>query len=106
MKLKTFTFALLIFSVAAISVLPSDTINVVLSINEGTNMAAALSPDGRTLVIDLLAVLWTVPATGRIAQRITDDFADALQPAWSPDAKAIALQAYRDGVRHTLYVTA
>src|SRR5262245_5166191 len=93
MKLKTLTYVLLMLFTAAISVLPSDTINVALSIHEGTNMAAALSPDGKTLVIDLLGVLWTVPATGGIAHRITDDFADARQPAWSPAGKASAFQS-------------
>ena len=44
MKRQTWMYALLIFFVAAISVLPSDTINMSLSIHEGTNMAAALSP--------------------------------------------------------------
>jgi hypothetical protein len=51
MKFKVLTYAVLIGLPAAISVLPSDTINVALSIHEGTNMAAALSPDGKTLAL-------------------------------------------------------
>src|SRR5438132_592733 len=31
-----------------------------LTVHEGTNMAAALSPDGRTIAIDLLGTLWTM----------------------------------------------
>jgi hypothetical protein len=66
--MKTFTYAFLFLFFAAMTALPSDTINVSLSIREGTNMAAALSPDGKTLVIDLLGTLWTVPAAGGIAR--------------------------------------
>jgi hypothetical protein len=42
---------------------------VQLTLHEGTNMAAAVSPDGRALAIDLLG---------------TDIFLDARQPSWSP----------------------
>src|SRR5262249_4037006 len=31
-----------------------------LTLHEGTNMAAALSPDGRTIAVDLLGTLWTL----------------------------------------------
>ena len=31
-----------------------------LTLHEGTSMAAALSPDGRTIAIDLLGALWTL----------------------------------------------
>src|SRR5438105_2792653 len=67
-----------------------------LTLREGTNMAAALSPDGRTIAIDLLGTLWTLPAQGGAATPITDIFLDARQPQWSPDGTRLAFQAYRD----------
>jgi Tol biopolymer transport system component/imidazolonepropionase-like amidohydrolase len=69
-----------------------------VTLREGTNMAAALSPDGRTLVIDLQGSLWTLPAGGGAATRITDEYLDARQPAWAPDNRRIAFQGYADGV--------
>ena len=44
-------------------------------------MSVAVSPDGRTLAIDLQGGIWTVPvARRRRATRITDLFNDARQP--------------------------
>ena len=67
-----------------------------LILTEGTSMAAAVSPDGRTIVIDLLGALWTLPIDGGRARRILEDGYDARLPAWSPDGRRIAFQAYRD----------
>jgi Tol biopolymer transport system component/imidazolonepropionase-like amidohydrolase len=71
-----------------------------LVLQEGTSMAAALSPDGRTLAIDLLGSLWTLPAAGGTARRVTDELMDARQPAWAPDGRRLAFQGYRDGIWH------
>src|SRR5262245_49209028 len=76
---------------------------VSINLREGTNMAAALSPDGRTLMIDLQGSLWTLPASGGPAKRVTDEYLDARQPAWAPDSRRVAFQGYADGVWH-IYV--
>jgi Tol biopolymer transport system component/imidazolonepropionase-like amidohydrolase len=70
-------------------------IEVVLT--EGTNMAAALSPDGGTLALDLVGRIWTLPVEGGEATPLTDPFGDARQPQWSPDGARIAFQAYWTG---------
>src|SRR5262245_28730770 len=92
------SFALL----ASPALLPqtSNTRHIEVVMNEGTSMAAALSPDGRTLAIDLLGCLWILPANGGSAQQISDELGDIRQPAWSPDGQTIAFQSYRDGGWH------
>src|SRR2546428_2643026 len=68
-----------------------------VTVSEGTSMSVAVSPDGRTLAIDLQGSIWTLPAAGGTATRITDLFNDARQPIWSPDGKWITFFGYRDG---------
>ena len=70
---------------------------VSVTVTEGTSMAVSASPDGRSLAIDLQGGIWTLPMSGGTATRVTDEYNDARQPAWSPDGQRIAFQGYRDG---------
>ncbi|MEV4754314.1 DPP IV N-terminal domain-containing protein [Micromonospora sp. NPDC049559] len=69
-------------------------------LREGTDVAAQLSPDGRLIAIDLVSVLWVLPAAGGPARRLTSDLFDIAQPDWAPDGSTIVFQSYRDGVFH------
>ncbi len=67
-----------------------------VTVNEGTNFAVAASPDGQTLVMDLLGSLWTLPAQGGSAKRITEVVLESRQPSFSPDGRQIVFQGFRD----------
>jgi len=49
----------------------------------------ALSPDGKTIVFDLMGDLFTVPATGGKATPLTKGLAFDTHPRYSPDGKKI-----------------
>jgi Tol biopolymer transport system component len=75
-------------------------------LTEGTNVAIALSPDGRTLAMDLQGILWTLPAAGGTARRLTGDLDDIARPDWAPDGRHIVFQSYRDGNFHLWTIAA
>src|ERR1035441_5804417 len=67
-----------------------------VTVTEGTTFAVAASPEGQTLVTDLLGSLWTIPAQGGSAKRITEIVLEAKQPSFSPDGRQIVFEGFYD----------
>ncbi len=76
----------------------ADSIRV--TVTEGTNMAADLSPDKKLIAMDLQGTIWVVPVGGGVARPVTDPLGDCRQPSWSPDGSVIAFHAFWDGRYH------
>ncbi len=72
----------------------------VLNLHEGTALTLALSGDDHSIVMNFMGNLWTLPATGGTATRISSLSQDTAYPTWSPDGKTIAFQSYKSGNFH------
>ena len=68
-----------------------------IDVNSGTWMNVDLSPDGKTIVFDLLGDIYTMPASGGEATPLMTDIAWQMQPRFSPDGKYIAFTSDEDG---------
>jgi imidazolonepropionase-like amidohydrolase/Tol biopolymer transport system component len=69
---------------------PGEPATVRIDTRTGTWMGVDVSPDGRTLVFDLLGDLYTLPIEGGEAKALTHSIAWEMQPRFSPDGKRIA----------------
>jgi Tol biopolymer transport system component/imidazolonepropionase-like amidohydrolase len=68
--------------------------------DEGSWMSLDLSPDGRTIVFELLGDLYTVPFAGGTAVNIARGMAFDSQPKFSPDGKSIVFISDRSGAEN------
>jgi Tol biopolymer transport system component/imidazolonepropionase-like amidohydrolase len=71
-----------------------------VSVTEGTNVNVILSPDRKTIIMDLQEALWSLPAVGGSAKRLTDPFLEPARPDWSPQGGLVAFQSFKGGTFH------
>lgn len=80
---------------SALPIAPARTLR--FTTDEGTWMSLDVSPDGRSIVFDLLGDLYVLPIAGGKATRLTSGMAWDCMPRWSPDGRSIAFITDRDG---------
>lgn len=76
---------------------PMETREIPINVTEGTWMSLDVSPDGQTIVFDMLGDIYTIPISGGEATNIASGLAWEIQPRFSPDGSQIAFTSDAGG---------
>ena len=89
-----------IASVAHEGLANSTSAQTTVVVTEATNSAATVSPDRRSIVMDVQGVLWSFDFSGGSGKQLTDPLLEAARPDFSPKGDLVAFQAYAGGTFH------
>ncbi|MFY9236692.1 MAG: amidohydrolase, partial [Flavobacteriaceae bacterium] len=71
--------------------------SIAFTTDKGTWTSLDVSPDGQTIVFDLMGDLYTMPISGGNATAITHGLAYEVHPRFSPDGKSLAYISDKSG---------
>jgi Tol biopolymer transport system component len=71
-----------------------------ITVSEGTDMAVTVSPDHKTMLMDLQGLTYSLPIAGGEAKQITGPYDEVSHPDWSSKSPLVAIQSYAGGTFH------
>lgn len=71
--------------------------NISFTTEEGTWISLDVSPDGNSIVFDMMGDIYRLPITGGKAEKITEGISYDVHPRYSPDGKSIVFISDRSG---------
>jgi len=77
---------------------------VAFNTTEGTWTSLDVSPDGQTIVFDMMGDLYTLPIAGGKATQLTSGISFDSHPRWSPDGKKILFSSDRSGAENIWWI--
>ena len=78
--------------------------NIHFTTTEGTWTSLDVSPDGKTIVFDMMGDLYTLPIGGGKATQVTKGIAMDTHPRYSPDGRKILFTSDRSGSENLWWI--
>src|ERR1700712_5454281 len=71
-----------------------------ITVSEATDSQITVSPDHKTILMDLQGLIFSMPFSGGPAKRLPRVLDEASHPDWSPKGAFAAIQSYAGGTFH------